>query len=136
MYTTIEVIGVVQHALSIRQPWAELILKGKKDIETRTWNTGFRGEFFIHSPKQIDLEACKFFKIDPKTLITGSLIGKAKIVSSKEYSTPIQYAEDNSRHAAGFFGFSRPKFGFLLADIERIEPKPFKGALGFFKVEI
>jgi hypothetical protein len=127
---------MVHYALSIRQPWAELILEGRKDIETRSWNTQFRGEFLIHSSKQIDIEACKYFKIDPKSLITGALIGKAKIVGSKEYSKPKQYAEDNSRHAAAFLGFSRPKYGFILENIERIEPKPFKGALGFFKVEI
>ena len=123
-------------ALSIRQPWAELILRGEKNIETRTWNTKFRGEFLIHTSKQIDLEACSFFKIDPKSLVTGSLVGKAKIVSTKEYSTAKQFADDNSHHAAGFLGFSQPKFGFLLANIERIEPKLCKGALGFFKVEI
>lgn len=125
---------MVYRALSIRQPWAELILQGRKDIETRSWNTQFRGEFLIHTSKQIDIESCEYFKIDPKSLVTGALIGKAKLVSSKEYFTPTQFAEDNSRHAAGFLGFSRPKFGFILGNVERIEPKPFKGSLGFFKV--
>ena len=30
-------------ALSIRQPWAELILQGRKTIELRTWKTSYRG---------------------------------------------------------------------------------------------
>jgi len=34
-------------ALSLKQPFAELILQGKKTIELRKWNTKFRGEFLI-----------------------------------------------------------------------------------------
>ena len=34
-------------ALSLKQPWAELILSEKKTIELRKWNTNFRGEFFM-----------------------------------------------------------------------------------------
>lgn len=35
--------------LSLKQPFAELILSGKKKIELRKWNTSFRGEFLIHA---------------------------------------------------------------------------------------
>jgi hypothetical protein len=125
---------MVQIALSIRQPWAELILQHKKDIETRSWNTHYRGAFLIHAPKKIDLEACDYFKIDPKSLITGALIGNACVVSSIEYLTSNDYFADNSRHAAGFLGYSQPKFGFVLTNVERIDSRPCRGALGFFKV--
>ena len=36
--------------LSIRQPWANLIAHGIKDIENRTWKTNFRGRIYIHAP--------------------------------------------------------------------------------------
>ena len=36
-------------ALSIRQPWAWLILHGGKDIENRTWATKLRGRVLIHA---------------------------------------------------------------------------------------
>lgn len=36
-------------ALSIRQPWAWLIVEGIKDVENRTWNTNHRGRFWIHA---------------------------------------------------------------------------------------
>ncbi|WP_245839042.1 ASCH domain-containing protein [Yersinia kristensenii] len=36
-------------ALSIRQPWAWLIVNGYKDIENRTWNTKCRGPVLIHA---------------------------------------------------------------------------------------
>jgi hypothetical protein len=38
-------------ALSIRQPWAWLILHAGKDIENRDWPTRFRGRFLIHAAK-------------------------------------------------------------------------------------
>ena len=36
-------------ALSIRAPWAWLIIHGRKTIENRDWNTGYRGRFQVHS---------------------------------------------------------------------------------------
>ena len=36
-------------ALSIRQPWAWLIVNGYKDIENRDWPTVFRGRMLIHA---------------------------------------------------------------------------------------
>lgn len=46
--------------LSIRQPWADLIVSGKKDIENRSWPTKFRGSFYIHAgkAKMDELEIC------------------------------------------------------------------------------
>ena len=38
-------------ALSIRQPWAWLIIKGHKDIENRSWPTAFRGRVLVHAAK-------------------------------------------------------------------------------------
>lgn len=35
--------------LSIRQPWASLIVKGFKDVENRSWRTPIRGEIAIHA---------------------------------------------------------------------------------------
>lgn len=35
--------------LSIKPPWADLILDGIKDIENRTWKTSYRGPLLIHS---------------------------------------------------------------------------------------
>jgi hypothetical protein len=44
-------------ALSLKQPFAELILLGRKKIELRKWNTHFRGEFLIHTSKIPDRKA-------------------------------------------------------------------------------
>ena len=48
--------------LSVCQPFAELIVQGKKTIELRKWNTEFRGEFLVHSPRKIRTDDCKRLK--------------------------------------------------------------------------
>ena len=42
--------------LSVRQPWAWLLVNGYKDIENRNWATEFRGRCFIHAGKNFDQE--------------------------------------------------------------------------------
>jgi len=135
-----KIIGLVPKepavALSIRQPWAELILQGKKTIETRKWATKFRGEFYIHSPKTIDLEACKKFKIDPNSLVTGAFVGKAICENIIKYHTDEHFMSDQKKHQSGLYAHKKSKFGFLLRDIQRINPIPAKGSLNFFKVNL
>ncbi len=41
-------------AISIRQPWAWLVVNGYKDIENRDWKTDYRGRILIHVGRQMD----------------------------------------------------------------------------------
>ncbi|GDZ95132.1 hypothetical protein PA905_33710 [Planktothrix agardhii CCAP 1459/11A] len=44
-------------ALTIHEPWASLLVKGKKQFETREWQRNYRGLLAIHSGKQsVDIE--------------------------------------------------------------------------------
>lgn len=36
-------------AISIRQPWAWLVVNGHKDIENRSWATKHRGKVLVHT---------------------------------------------------------------------------------------
>lgn len=40
--------------LSIKQPWASLIIEGFKPIENRTWKTNHRGKLLIHASATYD----------------------------------------------------------------------------------
>ena len=44
-------------ALSIRQPWAWLIVNGHKDVENRAWHSRHKGPLLIHASKTMDKEA-------------------------------------------------------------------------------
>ena len=69
--------------ISVRQPWAWLIVQGYKDVENRTWATGYRGHLLIHAGKKIDQEAIdwvdKWFKhiTFPAQFDTGGIVGRA-----------------------------------------------------------
>ncbi len=40
--------------ISLLQPWATLVVIGAKKIETRSWNTNYRGPLLIHASKKMD----------------------------------------------------------------------------------
>ena len=114
--------------LSLKQPWAELILQGKKKIEIRKWNTKFRGKFLIHASKNPDTEAMKKFKF--RDLPCGYIVGEAELIDVKKYLTKKDFLDDKDKHlATGGFG----NHGFILKNIRRINPISAKGILGFWE---
>ncbi|OGJ12950.1 hypothetical protein A3K82_01640 [Candidatus Pacearchaeota archaeon RBG_19FT_COMBO_34_9] len=114
-------------ALSLKQPFAELILQGKKKIELRKWNTGFRGEFLIHASKIPNEKAMKEFGFDK--LPCGFIVGKANLVSVKKYKNEEEHRKDKDKHlASSLWG----DYGFILENAERISPIPARGSLGFW----
>jgi len=116
--------------LSLKQPYAELILQGKKKIELRKWNTHFRGEFLIHSSLTPDKIAMRKFGFNELPL--GFVVGKANIVDVKKYDNDIDFFKDKNLHLANkSFG----GFGFLLEDVGRTELIPVKGQLNFWNFQ-
>lgn len=68
--------------LTIKQPWATLIMQGYKRFEFRSWQTKYRGDLLIHAGKGIDKEATKrLAKYIPKDLPAGKILGKVKLVN-------------------------------------------------------
>jgi hypothetical protein len=45
-------------ALSVRQPWAWAIARGRKPVENRSWTTAYRGPLIVHASMRVDLDAC------------------------------------------------------------------------------
>ena len=43
-------------AISLKQPWANLVASGKKTIETRKWSTKYRGNLVICSSQNPKIE--------------------------------------------------------------------------------
>ena len=120
--------------LSVSQPFANLIVQGKKTIELRRWNTNFRGEFLIHSPLKIRKEDCNRLKITEK-LITGAIIGKAEIYDVKKYKSNSEIKKDSKKHLAS--NKFQSKYGFLIKNAKQFRiPIPCKGQLGFFDVNL
>jgi len=121
--------------LSISQPFADLVISGKKRIELRNWNSNFRGEFLIHAPIKIRTLDCKRLKINKK-LVTGAIIGKVTLYDVKKYNSLKELMMDRKFHCTSK-NFHDKKFGFMLKNPKPFRiPIPWKGQLGFFEVKL
>jgi len=121
-------------ALSIRQPWAWLIMHGGKDIENRTWHTKFRGRFLVHAAQGMTVRewvAASDFCIAQgihdtpfdmpsfEDLQRGGIIGSVELVDSVDTSESPWYMGQKV---------------FVLRDPKPLPFTPHKGRLGFFDV--
>ena len=125
-------------ALSIRQPWAWLILHAGKDIENRDWRTPFRGRFLIHAGKGMtrsEYEDCLQFahavseeRPFPSGLTMPSFedLERGGIVGSVEIVDCVGHS-----NSPWFFG----TFGFVLRNPKPLPFRPLKGQLGWFRVD-
>jgi len=122
-------------ALSIRQPWAWLIIHGGKDIENRDWPTKFRGRVLVHAAKGMTRDewsdAWGFSHgsgANPKAVESGLTFGnidRGGIVGSVEIVGCVTGSD--SRWFMGHYGF-------VLRDPKPLPFTPLRGQLGFFDV--
>lgn len=74
--------------LSVRQPWANLIVHGIKNVENRTWRTHFRGRVLVHAPagRDRDFE----YLTEKHGILPGyksAIIGSVEIIDCIQDST-------------------------------------------------
>lgn len=116
-------------ALSIRQPWAWLIVHGGKDVENRTWQTQIRGRFLVHASqgmsRQEYFEAAEFARSRGVTLpafdalVRGGIIGSVELYDCALYSPSPWYMGE---------------VAWALRDPMPLPFTPMKGRLRFFNV--
>lgn len=130
-------------ALSLRQPWAWLVVHGGKAVENRLWNTRFRGEFLIHAAKGMTVHeyvgAIEFAEqrghpiakhVPPfTTLARGGIIGIARLVDTIEPDGLLRCTERSDTIAAWHM---HEQHGFLLEDVRPTPFIPCQGMLNFF----
>jgi len=102
-------------ALSIRQPWASLIMSGMKTIELRSWQTNYRGWLWIHSGKKPDLEALELLGDQPQEFQTGGLLGIAHLTDVRAIETPAQWRSLQSAHRSAH-GFQEGAYGWRFSE--------------------
>lgn len=115
--------------LSVRQPWAWLIVHGHKDVENRTWPTRHRGDLLIHAGQVFDQDGLawvlhRFPELRPalpQQYPLGGVVGTCQLLGCVETSA--------SRWFMGPYGFS----------LWGARPMPFvplRGRLGFWETPI
>lgn len=128
-------------ALSLRQPWAWLVVHGGKTIENRKWNTKFRGEFLIHAAKGMTgdeyADALEFaMSVNNRNpfpqsadLRRGGIIGRARLVDV--IKPCVELGDRCTCGRAWHIGW---QFGFVLEDVASLPFSERRGELGFFEV--
>ncbi len=116
------------HAISIRQPWAWLILTGYKAIENRARGTPFRGPLYVHTGQNFDEAAFTSWDWiasrggpaqppERHTFERGGLVGVMDIIDCvRESDSPW---------------FTGP-VGYVIGRVKTIPIMPMPGQLGIF----
>src|SRR5262249_5426607 len=100
-------------AITIRQPWAELIVRGEKDVENRSWRTRHRGPLLIHAGGRAHRELFEEHGV-PDSAERGAIIGVVEVVDCR-------LERSSEWHEPG-------SWGWYLTGARRFEkPIPMKG---------
>jgi hypothetical protein len=117
-------------ALSVRQPWCELIARGRKSIEVRTWRTDYRGPLLIVASMNVERDFCRKHGIDPKTTARGVAVCVVELADVRPIlRTDSDEAAFNVRDLVG------DAFAWELASPRRVVSTSIKGKLSLFNVD-
>lgn len=125
-------------ALTICQPYAELIARGEKRVENRTWPTLYRGPLAIHAGKsrewldgETDAELLELY---------GCALEFGAVVATCTLADCIKLGDIQRGH----YGLTQPwlrshehtngPYCFLLLDVKRLDrPIPYRGMQGLWE---
>lgn len=102
-------------ALSLKEPWASLVLEGKKTIETRVWKTNYRGKILFCCSK------------NPKSKLSGKAFAIVELINCRP-----MIKLDEKKACCKIY----PKaYSWILKNIKPIKPFPIKGQLRLYDVK-
>lgn len=113
-------------AITLWQPWASLIIDGRKPIETRPMPWHYVGVVAIHAGLRVDRDACLRFGYNPDTIPTGAVLGTAYKHGLLQFGTEFVAPDDYGDYAPGRWGY------FLEHPVKFSEPVPARGHQGFW----
>jgi len=104
-------------AISLKQPWANLVASGEKTVETRKWKTDYRGDLVICSSQKP--------KIYPA--------GYALCIVELYHIEPMKKEHERKACIKVYQG----AYAWFLRNIRPIKPIiPVKGQLGIFQISL
>lgn len=123
--------GDIVKVLSIKEPYASLIMMNIKKIETRSFKTNYRGELYIHASLSKSNQNSELSKlISP---MYGEIICKCSLVDcvlmTDEFIENLK-KENPMEYKCGHYEVGR--YAWILEDIKIIKPIKAKGKLGIW----
>lgn len=115
-------------ALTVCQPYAEMIAAGEKLIENRTWPTAYRGRLYIHAGKSREwLDDGE----EREGMAFGAVVAVADLVDCLRVEDVPQNLDDRYLvHANG-------PWCWLLQNVRRLpQPLPWRGAQGLWSIQV
>lgn len=132
-------------ALTLTQPWATLVAIGAKRIETRSWNTNYRGPLAIHAAAGKYVDDYLLMKIEPfyselrkagiesrLQIPLGGVVATCNLVRVDSIKEGYEkYITHNER---SFGDYTAGRFAWILENITALpEAIGAKGALGLWE---
>ncbi len=122
--------------LTIKQPWASLIVNEYKKYEFRSWKTNYRGKILIHAGLSLEKDMIERFKEYNVEYVCGAIIGEAEltdcILVDENFNNKLKninslvYAKSNHVET----------YALKLENIKKYdEPIYIKGKLGLWNYE-
>lgn len=129
------------YALSIKQPWAALLVAGRKTVEVRKWATRVRGRVLIHAAQVPDDRPAAWAHVTdelrPLAELAGGLIGSAELAACIAYRSAAGFAREAGKHLNDPSWFEPPQmYGFVFRGAAAAPFVPCKGNVKFFTVEV
>ena len=124
--------------LTIKQPFATLIVEGLKEYEFRTWKTNYRGEILIHAGKAVDKKAMKKYEYLGLEYPKGCIIGKATItdcIKIDDDARKILKEKNSIIYSNIIDNKDWNGYGFKLENVEKLENIEVCGKLSFWEFD-
>ena len=127
-------------ALSVKQPWAALLLLGLKTIEVRRWPTARRGRVLLHAGQIADPrpEGWRLLPAESRSLaeLRGGIIGALTLQECRPYRTVQAFQTDQPWHHNDPSWFRPPvMYGFRFTDPAPLPFRACPGQVRFFSVD-
>lgn len=128
--------------LSLTEPYATLIARGVKKIETRSWKTNYRGKLFIHASSTKMSKKSKDDK-ELMALVSDEILNYGKIVCSCDLVDCVEMTEEfinkvkenHNEYISGEYSVGR--YAWILDNVRILsDKKEVKGHLGIWNCDI
>lgn len=123
-------------AITLKEPWASLVVNGYKTYEFRSWKTSYRGKILIHAAKGVDKNNIDRFKSYNLNYGNSCIIGETYIVDCVKVDEKLRKKllkiDGNVYQESGF----NETYAFVLENCKKYDKYiPCKGHLNIWNYD-